>query len=79
VTAFYERGVGFRPCTQSDAARLSWTDPEIRAKRVAGMVAAWDDPLCYVLRSRNRSPEEKRTQTRERQRRWYARHRKRQS
>ena len=52
MTPFYVRGAGFRPLTMSDAIRLSWADPTIRAKRSAAIRAAKDDPLHRALMRR---------------------------
>ena len=61
--------------TLSEAARRSWTDPEIRARRRAGMLRAWEGPLRLALARSGRSDEELAVMNRERQRRWREKHR----
>ena len=39
---------------KSEAARLSWLDPEIRARRIAGLLRAWDDPVRLALSRKDR-------------------------
>lgn len=73
--------------SHSEAARLSWRDPESRSRRIAGMLASWDNPLRLALArgfrcGHDEDSEENRTSddrcrlcNRIRQRRWLARHR----
>ena len=35
--------------SRSEGAKRSWRNPVIRAKRICGMVFAWDDPLRLAL------------------------------
>jgi hypothetical protein len=64
--------------------KRSWRNPETRAKRIAGLIAAWDDPLRRALARKRAetypppphpaklSPEERRRRKREREKRWLA-------
>ncbi len=71
----------------SAAAKRGWADPAIKARRIADMVAWWDDPLRLALRrkglrcghadieddARTARGDGCRLCTRERQRRWLRR------
>ena len=37
---------------RSEAAKRGWADPEVKAKRIAGMLASWDDPVRLAMARR---------------------------
>lgn len=36
--------------TKAEATRATWRDPACRARRTAGLLRAWEDPLFYAAR-----------------------------
>lgn len=49
----YKRTAAHREALTKGAVR-SWQDPEKRARRIAGMTKAWDDPLYLAVRRKNK-------------------------
>ena len=38
--------------SRSEAAKRAWADPDIRARRIAAITLAWDDPLLRAVHGR---------------------------
>ena len=39
----------FDAASGSDAGKKGWADPELKARRIADLIAWWDDPLRLAL------------------------------
>jgi len=51
--------------SSSDGARRSWRDPVIRARRIEGMIRAFDDPLYLACRRSQDDPPDRNAYMRE--------------